>query len=794
VSGLAGLWAKSPRDGESAGELLTAHLAATLGAAVKVHDRVGELGAAPPGFWGWARLAALLHDAGKAAAGFQVMVGNGPGPAQRWGERHEVLSLGFAAKLLAGVPAADRRWVAAGVLTHHRPLTGGGRGLSGVYAEGGAAAFAARFGPVDLVAAGELLDWLAVTAAGCGLLPEVPAGLSADGLAEAAYGLFGEVRECWQAPAGGAEGRVAVLLQGAVTLADHLSSAHAGGGLHVRQPVDAGFAAALAGRLRLHDHQERAGAVDGDLLLRAPTGTGKTEAALLWAARQVEAVRAARGGQPRVFYTLPYLASINAMADRLGDGLGDRDLVGVAHSRAALYHLSRSLCDDDVSTAGAAGLAGKAVSRAAATRLFRELVRVGTPYQLLRGALAGPAHSGILVDCANSVFILDELHAYDARRLGFILAMVALWKQLGGRVAVLSATLPGALADLLGDALGAGPVVVEAMDRSWPVRHRVAVRAGHLTGDAAAGEIEARLRAGQAVLVVANNVADARTLFGRLGPVARRYGGEGAAELLHSRFRAMDRDGIERRIRARYATGAARVPGLVVATQVVEVSLDVDFDALHTSGAPLEALIQRFGRVNRLGARPPADVVVHAPDYRARRGGGAELWADGVYECGPAELAMGILGRCDGAGLSEHQLGEWLDEVYGSAWGQQWRGSAGYYRSLFERGFLRFDLPFDDRSDLRDDFDAMFEGTEAILAADEDDYAAQLNCADGAAGRLLGSQYLIPLPHYGPFLGRYDKRLKVTVVDADYDAASGLGQIRAAGRDRRGGYEPGEVL
>jgi CRISPR-associated endonuclease/helicase Cas3 len=151
---------------------------------------------------------------------------------------------------------------------------------------------------------------------------------------------------------------------------------------------------------------------------------------LLWAARQVEAVRAARGGQPRVFYTLPYLASINAMADRLGDGLGDRDLVGVAHSRAALYHLSRSLCDDDVSTAGAAGLAGKAVSRAAATRLFRELVRVGTPYQLLRGALAGPAHSGILVDCANSVFILDELHAYDARRLGFILAMVALWKQL----------------------------------------------------------------------------------------------------------------------------------------------------------------------------------------------------------------------------------------------------------------------------------------------------------------------------------------------------------------------------
>jgi CRISPR-associated endonuclease/helicase Cas3 len=57
--------------------------------------------------------------------------------------------------------------------------------------------------------------------------------------------------------------------------------------------------------------------------------------------------------------------------------------------------------------------AHKAVSRTAATRLFRELVRVGTPYQLLRGALAGPAYSSILVDAVNSVFVFDELHAYE---------------------------------------------------------------------------------------------------------------------------------------------------------------------------------------------------------------------------------------------------------------------------------------------------------------------------------------------------------------------------------------------
>lgn len=52
--------------------------------------------------------------------------------------------------------------------------------------------------------------------------------------------------------------------------------------------------------------------------------------------------------------------------------------------------------------------------------------------------------------------------------------------------------------------------------------------------------------------------------------------------------------------------------------QVVEVSRNVDFDAIYTSGATLEPLLQRFGRVNRLGLRPPADVVVQMPHYPAQ--------------------------------------------------------------------------------------------------------------------------------------------------------------------------------
>jgi CRISPR-associated helicase Cas3/CRISPR-associated endonuclease Cas3-HD len=802
VSGLEAIWAKSPQARGAAGEQLTAHLAATLSAAVRIQGRVGRLDLVPPRFWTWACLAALLHDTGKIPDGFQLMVGNGPGPARPWGERHEVLSLGFAAIVLAGLPREEQRWVGLGVVTHHRPLTAAsGRGVLGCYPEISPEPFTRRFGPIDQDAAAKLLSWLAATAASSGLTPALP-GASAAQLGAAAHALLDELRERWQVPVSPGDGRAAVLLQGAVTLADHLSSAGAGAGLHATQPVGAAHAAALAARLTLHDHQRRAGEVDGHLLLRAPTGTGKTEAALLWAARQAESIRELRGGQPRIFYTLPYLASINAMTVRLGTDLGDRSLIGVAHSRAALYHLDRSLRDDSPraqpapDSAGAdaghlAGAAAKAVSRAAATRLFRELVRVGTPYQLLRGALAGPGHSGILIDSANSVFILDELHAYDTRRLGYILAMAGFWEQLGGRIAVVSATLPGPLAAMLADTLTGKLTTVETLDQSWPARHRLTVSADHLTSDAAAREISNRLRAGQAVLVTANNIADARSLFHQLSPVAQACHGDDAADLLHSQFRAMDRRAIEERIRDRYGTGRPRRGGLVVATQVVEVSLDVDFDVLHSSGAPLEALIQRFGRVNRLGDRPPADVVVHPPEYRARGGSADGLWADGVYQSEPTVLAMEIMARHDGTELSERHLAAWLDEIYESGWGEEWRHETSRHLRIFADRFLSFELPFDDREDLADQFDQLFEGTEAILESDKPGYAEALNDARGGPGRLLGSQYLIPLPRYASRLGSYDKELKVTVIDADYDPRGGLGTIHGRGGT---GYQAGEIL
>ncbi|MGH3936757.1 MAG: CRISPR-associated endonuclease Cas3'', partial [Pseudonocardiaceae bacterium] len=91
------LWAKSPQSDRAAGEPLTTHLAVALKAMIELRNRVGQVAVLPELFWTWAQLAVLLHDAGKVADGFQIMVGNAEQPAEPWGERHEVYSLGFVA-------------------------------------------------------------------------------------------------------------------------------------------------------------------------------------------------------------------------------------------------------------------------------------------------------------------------------------------------------------------------------------------------------------------------------------------------------------------------------------------------------------------------------------------------------------------------------------------------------------------------------------------------------------------------------------------------------------------------
>jgi CRISPR-associated endonuclease/helicase Cas3 len=305
-------------------------------------------------------------------------------------------------------------------------------------------------------------------------------------------------------------------------------------------------------------------ALDDVLWLRAPTGTGKTEALLLWA-----------GNADRLLYLLPTQATVNAMWHRLRKIYG-QEQVGLAHGRAS-YMLRQEEDQDSLDTR----LFGS---------VFARPVTVATLDQYILAHLHGRHWEERRTLARQATMVVDEVHTYEPYTLGLLLA--ALEREHPARLAVASATLPSALLDLFPKGR-----LVEAEPELWRrARHRLELHDSPLDG--CVEEVLAAARNGRRVLVVANTVRQAQELYLAI----KKELGPQAVQLLHSRFTFRDRQRKERQV-------GSPAPGTVfVATQVVEVSLDISYDVLFTEVAPMDALVQRMGRVNRRGDRPPAPV------------------------------------------------------------------------------------------------------------------------------------------------------------------------------------------
>lgn len=308
-----------------------------------------------PRLWRWALWACLLHDVGKSAAGFQAQLNPG---GSRWGHRHEVLSLAFLDCLCMDEEEAS--WVAAGVASHHRDYAEIRR-LYPDTDEGDDDPLPLLLGSIDPVVVEGLVAWLsqehASLSAAWGFAnerpPTHPRGLPDDvsdwgptrvRSALRAYGAL--IQRLHSERPSSPANRVATALRGLVLMADHTASAHERLGELPRLDP-----ARLAARLNLawealYPHQRAAAGCAGNVLLEAPTGSGKTEAALLWTATQTAA-----GNVGRLFYLLPYQASLNAMHGRL-EGIYGRGMVALQHARA-LQALYRRLLDRSYPPEGA---------------------------------------------------------------------------------------------------------------------------------------------------------------------------------------------------------------------------------------------------------------------------------------------------------------------------------------------------------------------------------------------------------------------------------------------------------
>jgi CRISPR-associated endonuclease/helicase Cas3 len=701
---LASVWAKSPAHGATVGESLTEHTTAVLERLAAWRRRIPAppSPAGLPDLWDLAGWACVVHDAGKIAAGFQRRLRGGP----PFDHRHEVLSLVSVGWLDVSDDVIS--FVAAAVATHHLDLPE----ILVRYPFDPADERADLLGQMSTGDEARVRRWLAGEGA-----PDLPCrGLAplARLRSLSAAAAFGRSMRALQglwarlegADATGSEAMAARFLKGVVVLSDHAGSAHEGLPEVPALGDPCSFRRAAGKALETPwRHQDQSATTDGHAILVAPTGSGKTEAAFLWAARQ-----RATGLPATVFYVLPYRASLNAMRARGQERYGfPPDAVVLQHAKATsdLYSFFLSSRDPFDSAASAKREANLA-------RLMTAPVRILTPYQLLRAFFGLKGHEAVLTDAAGGLFVLDELHAYDRQRLALILAAVRhLARDLGARFFSMSATMPSVLAQLLEEVLGTPPARLEADDRTRAEfrRHRLRLVPDALDAPVVVDEAARRASEGEAVLVTATTVARAQALFDAL---CARLGNDGVS-LLHSRFTGRDRAEKERRLAERVGTGR-RDPGakgtVLVATQVVEVSLDVDFDALFTDPAPVEALLQRFGRVNRGRRGGLRDVVVSTAIPEA---------SDFVYARPDVERAMAILSPHGDKPVEEEATQGWVDAAYDPI-ADEWTAEMLGRIESATQDVVRSNHPLKANDDLRAAFDDLFDGAEVVPESLADEY------------------------------------------------------------------------
>jgi CRISPR-associated endonuclease/helicase Cas3 len=322
----------------------------------------------------------------------------------------------------------------------------------------------------------------------------------------------------------------------------------------------------------------------------------------------------------------------------------------------------------------------------------------------------------------------------------------------------------------LGDALG-NPATIYAASTLFEAftRHKLRLLDGEVLDESNLQKIEKDANSGKSVLVVCNLVDRAQSVYGHLSDSLGRQGIE--VELLHGRFNMRDRSAKEALIReATGSTSNRRRSIVLVATQAVEVSLDIDLDTIYTEPAPLEALVQRFGRINRRGEQADfASVhVFRKPD-------------DGqiIYDAELVTRTLSILERENDKPIAESQIGEWLDEIYEGKIADRWREEYEHAAREFRATCVTPLRAFQSDDTLEDAFYKAFDGIEILPISLQDEYTKLRENEPILAGELLvpiswgrwhalnNKGRILPREKRHPYAVRanYDSRLGLTFDD-----------------------------
>lgn len=491
------------------------------------------------------------------------------------------------------------------------------------------------------------------------------------------------------------------------------------------------------------------------VVLEAETGSGKTEAAL-WRFLHLFA----RGDVDGLYFALPTRVAatqayqrVCAAVDKAWPAGGPVVVRALSGYTAADGETARALPDFKVlwSDNPSDAVAGQRWAGESAKRFLAAAVAVGTVDQALLGTLqVKHAHLRHAL-AARSLLVIDEVHASDAYMGVLIEHLINAQTALGGHTLLLSATLGAASRTRY---LAAGkrkapkvPTLAQASALPYPAisdAHGLRATSGAQREKRVAWQcedaIDSPLRVaelaleaaaqGARVLVIRNTVPAAVATLAALEAATPDaswlFSLGGVATLHHSRYSREDRPALDKAVEQQLGKGRPSGPMIVVGTQTLEQSLDLDADFLITDLCPMDVLLQRIGRLHRhtrpIEARPAAfreamvrvltpeggDLVPHLT--RVRHGLGRFRDGGGVYadvrileatrRLITAESQVSI--PADNRRLVEsatHPEALHAIAALGEAWGkhgQQIDGDTGAKKAFARGALIRFDKPFVD--------------------------------------------------------------------------------------------------
>lgn len=327
-----------------------------------------------------------------------------------------------------------------------------------------------------------------------------------------------------------------------------------------------------------------------NIMVTAPTGMGKTEAGLLWC------------GDNKCFFVLPLKTAINAMYVRIKKLANDVEAEDVYKSRVALVHSDmksyylKDANDKDTDYD---------FDYEELSRQFCLPVTVCTPDQIFDFVLKYPGYEYKLAISSYSKFIIDEIQMYSPDILAAIIYAIKMIHIMGGKVAVLTATLPPFVKEELLKIFG-DDVQLADFSSEGILRHNVKVFDDELETDNVIEIVnETNSDTVKKYLVVCNTVKTANRIYREFS----ESNIDAEINLFHANFIKKDRMKKEKEIMkaSEKELNEMTKPEIWISTSVVEASLDIDFDILITELSDLFSLFQRFGRTNRKGKKDFSD-------------------------------------------------------------------------------------------------------------------------------------------------------------------------------------------